>query len=194
MLERMKWIFVVCFFFLFLLNKQAGQTFISYLEGPRTEAEVSQTHQIDHAYETNTGHHIHWLSPWNHSLWWGKAAHCPSSSSQPDPPQYKWFSHILQIPHSSFFHSLSHFQLATSLLSISTLSCLKPFNGVNWWGNNGADRRDQSNLHSICIWVKEKQWRTGCWDFAIVPPNWFSSSQLQHYKSPSRFQECRHAV
>lgn len=171
MLESLNWIFA---FFLSLLNKQEGQTFISYLDGPRTKAEVSQTHRINHASETNI--HQCWTDRRNagisaqnilksssdidssslpsppHPLTLpmkppaleGKAAHCPFSSSQ-ILLSYKWFSHpsFLHSPDPSFFFLLVPITLSAGRFSaFYHLSCLKPFNGVNWWGNNGADRWD----------------------------------------------------
>lgn len=110
MLQSATWIFVLGFFPPLSLLTQAGQTFSSYLAGPRTGAEVSHTQRIAHARETKAGllhlteetvasppralshvhvtpippccqaHHIHRLPVKPHS---GRerAAHCPFSSS-----------------------------------------------------------------------------------------------------------------
>lgn len=164
MLESLNWTFVVCFF-LSLLNKQAGQTFISNLGGPGTEAEVSQTHRIKHTGETNIDY------------CWPQGSERSQRSefllitkphTSTDFPRNTCSGReklpivlinvsatplFLHSPHPSFFFRLVPITRSAGFFSAFHLhlSCLKPFNGVNCWGNNGADRWDQSNLQSICM-------------------------------------------
>lgn len=144
--------------FLSLLNKQAGQTFSSYLDGPRTEAEVSQTTgsitpvKLTYVTAGQTGGTLS-SAPRTFSevqvierfLLIAKPAtstdspHESTRSALPIVPSAAArsssvindsatpLSSILQIPHSSFFQSLSHFQLAASLLSISSFVMHKTF-------------------------------------------------------------------
>lgn len=129
----------------------AGQTEGTLASAPRTLSKVQVTSIPPHCQ----AHHFHWLSPWNQPLWREKLPIVPSAAARSSSvinDSATPLSCILQTPHSSFFESLSHFQLAASLLSII---CHAWNLLMELTDGRMMERTDGiTNLRGICIWVK----------------------------------------
>lgn len=181
MLESHNWTFVVCFFLSLLNRQDKPSSLIWMVPDPRPRSpkhRINHTGEtnIDYCWtdRRNAGLRAQnvlksssdidsfSLSSPTHLLTFhetlalaGKS--CPLSlQQQPDPRSVindLATPFLLHSPHPSFFFLLVPITGSAGFFSAFHLhlSCLKPFNAVNCWGNNGADRWDQSNLQSICM-------------------------------------------